>query len=55
MANCITLVQMVMAPTATSPPYFSKEELKHTEIMLSLACITKGESPNATHGSKMAA
>ena len=53
MANCITLVRMVIAPTATSPPYFSREELKHTEIMLSLACMTKVESPRARLGRKI--
>ena len=36
----MTLVRMVMAPTARSPPYFSSEVLKHTEITLSLACMT---------------
>ena len=39
-----------MAPTATSPPYFSKEELKHTEMILSLACMINKESPRARQG-----
>ena len=50
MANCMTLVRMVIAPTAISPPYLSKEELKQTEITLSLACMMKEESPNARLG-----
>ena len=41
---------MVMALTARSPPYFNREELKHTEITLSLDCITNVESPSARHG-----
>ena len=45
---------MVMAPTATSPPYFSKEELKQIEIILSLDCITKTEDPRAKVGSTIA-
>lgn len=47
MANCITLVRMVIAPTARSPPYFKSEELKHTEITLSLDCMINTEEPNA--------
>ncbi len=54
MANCMTLVKMVMAPTAMSPPYFSREELKHTERMLSLACMINVASPRATQGRMMA-
>ena len=46
----MTLVRIVIAPTATSPPYFNKEELKHTEIMLSLACMINRESPRARQG-----
>ena len=42
-----------MAPTATSPPYFNSDELKHTEMMLSLACIIKSERPSARQGSIM--
>ena len=34
-----------------SPPYLSREELKHTEMTLSLACITKLAAPSATQGS----
>ena len=51
MANCIMLVRIVIAPTAISPPYFSSDELKQTEITLSLACIMNVDSPNATQGS----
>ena len=50
MANCITLVRMVIAPTAISPPYFKREELKQMEIMLSLDCIIKLDSPRARLG-----
>ena len=50
MANCITLVRMVMAPTATSPPYFKSEELKQTAITLSVDCMIKVAAPNATQG-----
>ena len=39
-----------MAPTATSPPYFKSDELKHTEMTLSLACMTNVETPRAIHG-----
>ena len=49
-ANCITLVRIVIAPTATSPPYLSSDELKQTETMLSLDCITNVESPKAIQG-----
>ena len=50
MANCMTLVRMVMAPTAMSPPYLSKEELKQMEMTLSLACIMKVDRPSARLG-----
>ena len=50
MANCMTLVRMVIAPTATSPPYFNRDELKQTEMMLSLACMTNVAVPRATQG-----
>ena len=46
----MTLVRIVMAPTAISPPYFSREELKHTEMILSLACMINVASPRATQG-----
>ena len=39
-----------MAPTAMSPPYPNNEELKQTEITLSLACIIKVAVPNAMQG-----
>ena len=41
---------MVMAPTASVPPYLSREALKHTEMTLSLACIVNVARPSATHG-----
>ena len=50
MENCITLDRMVMAPTAISPPYFSREELKHIFSMLSVDCMINGDSPSAIHG-----
>ena len=50
MANCMTLVKMVMAPTAISPPCFRSEDLKQTEITLSLACMIKVAMPSATQG-----
>ena len=46
----MTLVRIVIAPTAISPPYFSREELKHTDITLSLACIINAAVPSAMHG-----
>ena len=49
-ANCITLVIIVIAPTAISPPYLRSDELKQTEITLSLLCIIKVARPRATHG-----
>ena len=50
MANCMALVKIVMAPTAISPPYFNRDELKQMEIILSLDCMTKVAAPSATHG-----
>ena len=44
-----------MAPTAMSPPYFSREELKQTESTLSLACMMKVAMPRATQGRTTAA
>ena len=38
---------MVMAPTAISPPYLRREELKHINRTLSVICIIKGEAPRA--------
>ena len=46
-------MRIVIAPTAMSPPYFSSDELKHTEITLSLACMMNVASPSAMHGSIM--
>ena len=42
--------KIVIAPTAISPPYFNKDELKHTDIILSLACITNVDTPRAKQG-----
>ena len=42
---------MVMAPTAISPPYFRREELKHTLIRLSVLCMMKELVPRAMQGS----
>ena len=39
-----------MAPTAVSPPYVCSDALKHTAIMLSVACIMKGDKPSRMHG-----
>lgn len=50
MENCITLVRIVIAPTAVSPPYFSREELKQIFRILSVDCITKGLNPSSTQG-----
>ena len=55
MANIITLVKIVIAPTATSPPYFNREELKHTEMILSLACIINPDNPRVRLGTRMEA
>ena len=51
----MTLVIIVMAPTAISPPYFNREVLKHTEMMLSVNCIIKGDTPRPMLGRIMAA
>ena len=40
-----------MAPTAISPPYFNRFELKQTAITASVNCIINGERPSAIHGS----
>ncbi len=50
MANCIMLERTVIAPTAISPPYFSREELKQTASRLSVDCMINGESPRARLG-----
>ena len=39
-----------MEPTAISPPYFNKEELKQMEMSPSVDCITKGDMPSAIQG-----
>ena len=41
---------MVMAPTAISPPYRSRDELKQTVTILSLDCMIKAASPSAIQG-----
>ena len=51
MASCMVLVSTVMAPTARSPPYFSREVLKHTAMRLSVDCMIKGDKPRARQGS----
>ena len=44
---------MVMAPTATSPPYFRREVLKQMFRMLSVNCMTKGAAPSAMAGMRI--
>ena len=39
-----------MAPTARSPPYFSREELKQSVRILSVACMINGAMPSAIQG-----
>ena len=51
----MTLVRMVIAPTAMSPPYLRREVLKQTEMTLSLACMIKDAAPSATQGRKYCA
>ena len=51
MANCMMLVRMVMAPTAVSPPYLSREALKQMAMRLSVDCMIKGDRPRARQGS----
>ena len=46
------LVMTVMAPTATSPPYRARLELKLMESRLSVESITNEEMPSASTGSK---
>ena len=55
MENCMTLVMIVIAPTAISPPYLSSEVLKHTDMMLSVNCMIKGDTPSPIHGRIMSA
>ena len=50
MENCIILPRIVIAPTAVSPPYSSREELKQMFRILSVDCITKGLSPSRIQG-----
>ena len=47
------LLNIVMAPTATSPPYFDKEALKQILMALSVALIINGETPRARIGSNI--
>ena len=44
------LVMTVMAPTATSPPYRARLELKLIDSRLSVDIITKVEMPSAITG-----
>ena len=44
------LVITVMAPTATSPPYRARLELKLMDSRLSVDIITKVEMPSASTG-----
>ena len=46
--NCITLVRIVIAPTAISPPYFNRLVLKQTDSTLSVNCMIKGARPSDT-------
>lgn len=46
----MTLEHIVMAPTAMSPPYLRREELKQTDIMLSVLCIMKVARPRVMTG-----
>ena len=46
----MTVVKIVMAPTAVSPPYLNKDVLKQTAITLSVNCMMNGEIPNARQG-----
>ena len=48
-----TLVMTVMAPTATSPPYRARLELKLMESRLSVESITKVEMPSPSTGRMM--
>ena len=41
-----------MAPTAISPPYLSREELKQTEMMLSVLCMMNVDRPSAMQGAR---
>ena len=50
MQNIMILERTVIAPTAISPFAACKEELKHTVITLSVACMMKGEIPKSRQG-----
>ena len=54
LSTCMTLEQMVMAPTALSPPNREREELKEMFTRLSVDCMIKGETPMASTGSSTA-
>ena len=47
---CMMLEQMVMAPTAGSPPKALREELKEMFTRLSVDCMIKGDTPTASTG-----
>jgi len=48
--NILVLEMIVMEPTAISPPYDKRELLKQINKALSVACMTKVESPKARQG-----
>ena len=48
--NILTLVIMVIAPTATSPPYLERLVVKLMDKILSVDNITKVEIPSAKDG-----
>ena len=47
---CITDDRIVIAPTATSPPYLSRLVLKQMFNTLSVNCMINGATPSAIHG-----
>ena len=48
----MTEVQIVMAPTAISPPYLRREELKHTLMTLSVLCMINVLIPRPRQGKR---
>ena len=53
MASWLTLVIIVMAPTARSPPYLERLNVKLTDRILSVDNMTKVEIPSARQGKIM--
>ena len=49
----LTLVIIVIAPTARSPPYLERLNVKLTDRILSVDNMTKVEIPSARHGKIM--